>query len=239
MSVSESWSYSPLLAPAHVITGLLGLCILVDAAALIVEINTYSVLGDLERGIDLGVDEIAAAENRSAAAGLAQIAAYFAAAIAFIVWFRRAYRNTAGLGATGMRYKPGWSIGAWFVPILNLFRPKQISNDIWRASDPELPRHASGWQGNEVHGLIHWWWAMWIIAGVIGNISARVYFNAETLSEQLNASAVAAFADVVFIVAAVLAILIVRAITIRQEEREETFSAPQQAPPEPQPLQPA
>ena len=120
---------------------------------------------------------------------MAQFAAYLAAAIAFIVWFRRAYRNTAGLGATGMRYKPGWSTGAWFVPILNLFRPKQISNDIWRASDPELPRQATGWQGNEVHALIHWWWAIWIVAGFFSNISASVYFNAETLSEQLIASA--------------------------------------------------
>ena len=118
-------------------------------------------------------------------------------------------------------------------------RPKQISNDIWRASDPELPRQATGWQGNAVHSLIHWWWAFWIVAGVIGNISARVYFNAETLSEQLNASAVAAFADLIFIVAAVLAILVVRAITIRQEEREEIVTAPLPAPPEPQAAQPA
>ncbi len=244
--MSESWRYSPLLRPAQVATALLGMCIVVDLAAVIVEINYYTVLQDLEDGIDLGIAEINAAEDRSAIAAGAQLVAYFAAAIAFIVWFRRAYRNTAGLGATGMRYKPGWSVGAWFVPILNLFRPKQISNDIWRASEPGLPRHASGWQGNEVHGLIHWWWGIWIVAGIIGNVSTRSYLSAETLSEQLGASSVAAVADVVFIVAAILAILVVRAITIRQEEREDVLraSAPQvdadpQVPPDPHTLQPA
>ena len=131
------------------------------------------------------------------------------------------------------------------MPFLNLWRPKQISNDIWRATDPGLPRQATGWQDNGVHGLIHWWWAIWIVAGILGNISTRVYLDAETLSEQLGASAVAIVADVVFIVAAVLAILVVRAITIRQEEREEMLrtpapQAPQQshAPPEPQPTYP-
>lgn len=247
MSVSESWQYKPLLRPAQVATGLLGLCILSDAVALFIEIDYYGVLADLEAGIDLPVDEIAAAEDREAFAALGQVLAYVATIVGFIVWFRRAYRNTAGLHATGMRFKPGWAVGAWFVPVLNLWRPKQISNDIWRATDPALPRQATGWQDDPVHGLIHWWWAAWIAAGVFGNISTRVYLDAETLSEQLSASAVSAVADVIFIVAAILAILVVRAITIRQEEREEmlrTTTQPQappasQAPPEPQPMSPA
>lgn len=244
--MSQSWQYKPLLRPAQVATGLLGLCILSDLVALIVEVDYHSVLADLEAGIDLPVDEIAAAEDREAFAALGQLVTYIGAIIAFIVWFRRAYRNTAGLGATGMRFKPGWAVGSWFVPFLALWRPKQISNDIWRATDPQLPRHASGWQGNPVHGLIHSWWAIWIVAGVLGNISTQVYLRAETLSEQLRASAVSAVADVIFIAAAILALLVVRAITIRQEEREEmlrTNPRPQapresQVPPEPQPMYP-
>jgi hypothetical protein len=240
VSAPQTYRYRSLRRPAQVVIGVLILGIVVDAIALIVEVDYYSVLDELDRGIDVSVADIQAADDRSAAAGLAQIVSYIPAIVAFIVWFARAYRNTAGLGATGMRRKPGWSIGAWFVPILNLFRPKQIANDIWRATDPALPRVASGWQGNAVHGLIHWWWAIWIMAGVSGNLSTRVYLNAETLSEQLGASAFSAFADVVFIAAAVLAILVVRRVTGRQEQRAAMLSAPEpQAPPEPLPLQPA
>ena len=36
-----------------------------------------------------------------------------------------------------LRYGTGWAIGAWFIPIFNLFRPKQIANDIDRASAPD------------------------------------------------------------------------------------------------------
>ena len=238
--MSKSWQYRPLLRPAQVVTAGLALCIVVNLAALAVEIDYHAVLQDLDSGVDVAVAEVTAGEDWTSMAALAQFVAFLATAIAFIVWFRRAYRNTAGLGATGMRYKPGWSIGAWFVPILTLFRPKQITNDIWRASDPELPRRANGWQGNHVDGLIHWWWAIWIVATILGNVSARVYFGAETLSEQLGASSVAIVADVVFMVAAVLAILVVHAITIRQEEREEMLAARETpVPPEPHTLLPA
>lgn len=245
--MSQSWTYNPLLRPAQVVTGLLALGVLSDVVALGIEADYYTVLQDLDRGIDLPIDEISAAEDRSTFAAVGQLVAYVTAIIGFLVWFRRAYRNTAGLGASGMRFRPGWAVGAWFVPFLNLWRPKQISNDIWRASDPGLPREATGWQGNEVHGLVHWWWALWIVAGLSGNVSTRVYLNAETLSEQLDASAVAIIADVGFVASAVLAMLVVRAITIRQEEREEMLrTTPEphappasQAPPEPQPLYPA
>jgi hypothetical protein len=224
MSVSGSWQYRPLLRPAQVATAALGLCIVVNLAALVVEIDYRAVLQDLESGIDVAVADVEAGENRSAVAAVAQAVAFLATAIAFIVWFRRAYRNTAGLGATGMRYKPGWSIGAWFVPILALFRPKRIANDIWRASDPELPHRATGWHANKVHGLVHWWWAVWIVANVVSNISTNLYLAAETLSEQLLASSMAIAANVVFVVTAALAILVVRAITIRQEQREEMLA---------------
>ena len=35
----------------------------------------------------------------------------------------------------GLRYGNGWAIGAWFVPILSLVRPKQMANEIWRGSE--------------------------------------------------------------------------------------------------------
>jgi hypothetical protein len=42
-----------------------------------------------------------------------------------------------------MRWSAGWAIGAWFVPVLSLVRPKAILNDIWRASDPRVSAGSS------------------------------------------------------------------------------------------------
>ena len=50
------------------------------------------------------------------------------------MWMFRAYNNVDAVAPGARRYDGGWAIGSWFVPILNLFRPKQIINDIWRAA---------------------------------------------------------------------------------------------------------
>jgi hypothetical protein len=60
----------------------------------------------------------------------------------FIWWFQRAYRNLAR-----QQFHPAWAYFAWFVPILNIWRPKQLANRIWRGSvSPGL-----GFS-------IQWWW---------------------------------------------------------------------------------
>jgi Domain of unknown function (DUF4328) len=97
---------------------------------------------------------------------------------AFIAWFSRAYQNIERLGARDLRVKHGGAIWSWFVPILGLIRPKQIMNDIWRASDPALPEgEHRGWQSDG--GLI---------------------------------------------IGAVLAVLVVRAVTSRREQRADGVS---------------
>jgi hypothetical protein len=67
--------------------------------------------------------------------GLLQMLIYLATGVMFIIWFRRAYRNLEALGKEGLRFEAGWTVGEWLLPILNLVRPKQIMNDLWRATD--------------------------------------------------------------------------------------------------------
>ena len=50
----------------------------------------------------------------------------------FIRWLSRAYKNLDVAAPGFRRYGHGWAIGSWFVPFLNLWRPKEIINDIHR-----------------------------------------------------------------------------------------------------------
>jgi len=88
------------------------------------------------------------------------------AAGVFIAWFFQAYKNMRRLGVQGMRYGNGWAIGSWFVPILSLFRPKQIANDIWRGSEGGADVHA-GWHSVAVPPLVHWWWGLFLAQGLL------------------------------------------------------------------------
>ena len=215
-----------LSAASNWAVGFLCLTVLADSVALVIEVDYLGVLQDLHSGVDLSFDEVEAADNREAGAALFQSVAYLGAIIAFLVWFRRAYRNLGPLGAGTPRFAYGWAVGAWFVPILNLWRPKQIANDIWRASDPDLPPGDHDWGGRPVPALLHWWWAFFLLSDVVGNISVRLFLRSETLSEQITASQLSIATDAVSIVAAVLAILVVRAITRRQDERIERQAGP-------------
>src|SRR3954447_3617244 len=79
-----------------------------------------SGLGTLLTGTQL----IDARDNASTALTVS-VVVQLVASLAFLPWFHRSYRNVARVGAH-VRYGTGWAIGAWFVPILSLWRPKQI-----------------------------------------------------------------------------------------------------------------
>jgi hypothetical protein len=74
--------------------------------------------------------------------------------------FARAYSN---LAAGQRRHSSGWAIGSWFVPILNLFRPAEIANDIWRTS-------LRGRNG----GLTGLWWGLYLLNLVSGGVAIFV-----------------------------------------------------------------
>ena len=60
----------------------------------------------------------------------------FVAVVFFIRWFWSAYWNLRPLGQPESRFHPAWAMVSWFIPIFNIWRPKQVANDIWRGSDP-------------------------------------------------------------------------------------------------------
>ena len=96
----------------------------------------------------------------------------------WMMWVHRTYRNLQPLGALGLAYSPGWAVGYYFIPILNLFRPYQVMAETWRASDP---RHGGGedWRRMAVPSLIGWWWAAHIISMVLTRVSFRIEMRSE------------------------------------------------------------
>jgi Domain of unknown function (DUF4328) len=138
--------------------------------------------------------------------------------VVFLRWFSRSYKNLVPLGADDLRYRPGWAIGAWFVPILALWRPKQIANDIWRASDPDDPELLF-WHEKAVPALLTVWWAAWIVVNQIGFVVLRLAFKSDTNEKIRTGDRVDLVLLVADIASCVLAVLVVRSITARQDAR--------------------
>jgi len=90
-----------------------------------------------------------------------------AAGIVFIVWLYRARTNAELINGAEHRRGRGWVIGGWFCPIVNLWFPHQVVQDVWRTSDPAAPADLYTVAGLRPSPLVRWWWAALLSAFVI------------------------------------------------------------------------
>ncbi|MGY0059717.1 protein kinase domain-containing protein [Streptomyces sp. LZ34] len=130
--------------------------------------------------------------------------------VLFPVWFRRVYLNATFLAPGRQRYDGGLAAGSWFIPVAQLWLPKQIANDIWTSSAPPGTRPAS-------RAVLHWWWALCVTMFFI--VIAQTLLEAFAASDQDEQAAVglAIFDDLVAIPAAVLAMIVVTRISKMQQ----------------------
>ena len=220
MDAATSPRYVPLTPAARAAVVVLAIVMVADTVGVLFGSLEFQLLSRVKAGEFVTDAELSASDSRQAAIGIVQIALYLVAAIFFLRWFRRAYRNLPALGTTYLRWSPGWSVGYWFIPIWNLVRPKQLANDIWRASDPERPASdGDAWRKANVPSLLAWWWGVFLLAGFVGRYAGRASSNASDIDAFLHSSRALIACDVLSVIAAVLAITVVRRTTARQEAR--------------------
>ncbi|MEU6711043.1 DUF4328 domain-containing protein [Nonomuraea sp. NPDC046802] len=157
--------------------------------------------------------------------GTARIFIFLVAAAGFLAWLFRVRTNAVSLSLTGHRRSRSWLIAGWVMPIGWFWIPKQIVDDIWRASTPP----------GSAKGLINAWWAVWLTAWVTAKATWGLLY---LFSTDLERIAFALRLEVVgiglMLIAAVLAIGVIRKITSAQETLRSTppaNSAPSEPPP--------
>jgi hypothetical protein len=204
-------SYEPLAGRRQAVTVVFVALVVVSFAAALSDVFELDLMDRIIAGETVTDAEATANDNRQAVMGILQFATYIAGAIVFIRWLRAAYRNADVVAPGTRRYGHGWAIGSWFVPFLNLWRPKQIVNDVWRAG---------GRDGDaEPGGLLLAWWAAFIVSGWAANIALRSWFGDDTPEELRNGTVGLLISDGLDVIGAFLAILIVRAATDRLDGR--------------------
>jgi len=203
---------------------MLGTSILIDVAAVGSGVSQYSLLNVALSGG--GISNAAAETNDMiyGGIGILQVVAFILTATAFLMWFHRAHKNLGSFNITGLKYSPGWAVGGFFVPFLNLVRPYQVAKEIWQASGPKKTGNTdlAAWVNEPVSGLLKGWWAFFLVGSIVANISGRMMLSADSLNDLLSSTAGNIAADALSIIGAILAIKLVKAIDIRQEQRHRT-----------------
>ncbi|MCP3960951.1 MAG: DUF4328 domain-containing protein [bacterium] len=115
-----------------------------------------------------------------------------------------------------MEFTPGWSVGWFFVPIMNLFKPYQAVREIYHASDPEAD--AESWRQPEAPSFITMWWGLWIITNILGNFEMRTVFS-DDQGTLIAGAWLGAFNSLLAIPATLLALRVVKEIHGRQESK--------------------
>jgi Domain of unknown function (DUF4328) len=107
-----------------------------------------------------------------------QLILFLITAIVFGRWIYFAQKNLRELGARYLRFGPGWSVGVFFIPLLNLWAPYQAMRDLVKAS-----RNPRVWYLEDTPVLIIIWWILWLLTQFIVNGMLRSTAYARTIDQ--------------------------------------------------------
>ncbi len=227
--------FQSLLGLATAVKALLGIVCVAKVAAIGA---TFALIVSLAGGNGLAATGVSATAIVLALTVLGAVFLSMITGVVYLVWLYRAYQNLPALGVTKLDASPGWAVGHYFIPFVNLVRPYQTIVEIMRGSFSR-EQQLTGKTSTAIAG---WWWTGWILAAVLGQVSGAMVRGDEYDAGMLG---VAAWVDVsmhtVSLLTAVLAMIIVHRISASQQRKHDEImlQPPVAAPGYGQPFAPA
>lgn len=139
--------------------------------------------------------------------------------IFFLLWTYRANKNIRVLNSKyQFEFSPGWSVGAFFIPILNLYWPYKVIKEIRTASLIDEKKATS-------RTLLLVWWITFLLQNILQRANAaRIPMQSEL--DVRNYFAQSFLWSIFAIISALLAIIITRKINIAQKIRAGNLNTP-------------
>lgn len=159
--------------------------------------------------------------------GAAGSLAGIGAGIVWLIWQHHVTANLWARGIPGLKTRPGWAVGWWFIPFANLVMPYVAMREVDRRTSVDgAPRRD--------RSMVGWWWTTYLASTVgLAVVYIAVFVSqaqrfvdaveAEAPSIDLTTvmrevSAWGVLGGVMTLVAAALAILVVQRITTNQPD---------------------
>ncbi|MEU1074701.1 MULTISPECIES: DUF4328 domain-containing protein [unclassified Streptomyces] len=224
--------FRPVRGLAMAVTLLLALAAVAAAYGLVADIGAFRHSGRplVHDGYDAKAFALLDADrDRHSTAGSLQLWAMTVTAGVFIAWFHRVRTNADALEPQTCSTGPGWAIGAWFVPLVNLVMPWFIAREVIYASDRsargDAARHDDAPRKPSLT-LLNAWWAAWVVSKVLLVIGSRLPAAGDEMASVHRTSGVWIGVDALNLVAALLAVLLVQRLTRLQRRGYERMTAP-------------
>jgi hypothetical protein len=138
---------------------------------------------------------------------------YLATVVAFLLWLYHSHENlpSFGIRKNNLEYSSAWAVGSFFVPFVTLVVPYRAIKELWSKS---VPNSADLFPHPSPPGFFPLWWAAWLITNFAGQTYLRLSWG-NRLSQEAS-SVFGALTSVLNILAAILAIMVIREIDRQQ-----------------------
>jgi len=195
---------------------------LVAFAEVLVAVSDWYTYRVVKQYIDAPVDpgSLDRADRVAGVVIVGYMLVLLAAGVVFIVWLWR-MRSNAELFCEGQhRHGRGWVIGGWFCPVVNLWFPKQIVDDVIAASDPRTPPRVPDLSGAGRSGTVLVWWITWLAGIGLGNLGGADFASdVPTVDDLLTTAGMSTAGAVVTAVCAVLSVRLIDLVNHLQLSR--------------------
>ena len=185
--------------------------VLVAVVSLFSNYLEYQLLSDYQNGVYASQEQAVADgetnDRRQQILGVAYLLVFIISGFLILRWIHRANFNARQLGAQGMKFTPGWSIGYYFIPILTLWKPYQAMKEVWQAS-----HNPSNWATEKVSPIVGLWWFLWITSNMLGQAIFRMSNSAKEIPELINLNIINQVSDVLDIPLALVTLVVVNSI---------------------------
>lgn len=171
----------------------------VGLVAVISGVVVLQFLNDIMAGRPVSAAEEKASEAWQGLIGVVWSALFVVTAVVWLRWLVCASVNTRVLATRQVRFTPGWSVAWYFIPILNLWRPFQVMQEIWQVSQEGARYH-------KPMGRVIVWWALFPTSVILRYVASWV------MSDRYAATLVHVLADMVHVASCIAAMLLVSGI---------------------------
>lgn len=121
----------------------------------------------------LGIDQMTQLDDpvllTASFAAIGNILLFIICVIASSFWIYRAHANLKLAGFDGLQFSAGWSVGWFFIPFANFFKPYQAMRELWNTSCLD----SDGFSAPADQRLTLWW-GLWVAGNIILNMSMRM-----------------------------------------------------------------
>lgn len=206
---SRSFSYQRTRPLGAAVQVLVALVVMISLYGIWATWGEIQLINDFEAGRNVSLADAEASDNRLARSGILFLFALPGATIMYLVWVHRSYQTfyaeRISRSGSSPQFTPGSAVGWHVVPVMQLWKVPKVVGDLYR----EVP-------GGSSSPLVGWWWGLWIVGGFIRpNLTGL--FSDQTLTEIRTNDYRSIVSDVVFILAAIPFVLLIRRITDHQD----------------------